>query len=205
MVVVVIIAISAAIAIPLAVRQLRDQTTQRLAQSVSALYRNSRMLAMSRGSAVLVSYNNGVIAVREATQGTTTGPNQPPCLMLPVVQCERGANAWLAANELGGTGTGTNRLIEVIDQANFRTSSAGRTIRARLGATTQAQLDLCFSPHGRSFIRTNGTSLLNTPFVTVAHLDVFQYLGTATDTPFGMLRTVTVLPNGQTHLAARTP
>ena len=93
MVVAIIIAVTAALAIPAATGQLRDRSTQRLAQDVAAAYRNGRTSAMARGGAVLVRFANGEFRVLEGIDGSMTG--DVACAELPVAQCNRpAANAW---------------------------------------------------------------------------------------------------------------
>ena len=74
MVVVIIISVLAAIAIPQITTRMRDRRTQAAAQEVSTIYRNARLRALGRGSAVLVRYTTtdtrGTLEVREAVGGT---------------------------------------------------------------------------------------------------------------------------------------
>src|SRR5690606_14583117 len=91
--VVVLITILAAIAIPLATKQMRDRRTHEAAQQVATLYQSARMRAMGRGSAVLVRYVPGAPAtfeLLEAQRGPATTPEgavDAACAALPVSSC----------------------------------------------------------------------------------------------------------------------
>ena len=75
-VVVIIISALVVLAVPSITSQMRDRRTQRLSENVSIIYRNARMRAMGRGSAVLVRYDRsnspeGTLEVREGVEGLT--------------------------------------------------------------------------------------------------------------------------------------
>src|SRR5512146_66728 len=79
-VVVIIIAVLAVMAIPTITQQMRSRRTQFAAKEVAALYRDARMRAMGRGSAVLVRFESNVTAegrleMREAVRSGSANPN----------------------------------------------------------------------------------------------------------------------------------
>ena len=77
-VVVVIIAVIALLAMPAITKQMRDRRTREVAERLATLYRNARMRAMGRGSAVMIQfdYANDRVQVREAVRG---GAGRPLC------------------------------------------------------------------------------------------------------------------------------
>lgn len=198
MVVVVIIAALAALAVPSVVEQLRDRRTQTAAQEVAALYRNARMRAMARGGAVLVRYDAstataGRLEVREAIRGPAPDPNDPTtpdptCAQLPVSSCA--LTSWQAANP-------DSKLVTFFDPgsrseyANVNVIATGPALPPN-AAQLQTQMDVCFSPLGRAFVRFNQ----NGPFVPMtgaADLAVMRRMG---GDQVGLARSVIVMPNG---------
>src|SRR5512142_3422479 len=83
MVVVVIITALSALAIPSILRQMRDRRTRQAAEEIASVYRQARLRALGRGSAVLVRYANNSYETREAVLGGAT----PNCVQLPVASC----------------------------------------------------------------------------------------------------------------------
>lgn len=190
MVVVVIITISAGLAIPTVVYQLRERNTQRLAMEISAAYRNARTDAMARGGAVLVRFSNGQLSVRQARQGGSSDA----CAELPVAQCNR---AVLADWDDGSNG---NRVVQIVEPRSYQGGGAPLRIQATHGGDDDSTLDVCFTPLGRAFVRDD----LNARFAimtTPATLDVHRV---ASDQPLGLRRLVTVQPNGATRLGTAT-
>lgn len=187
MTVVIIIAVSAALAIPTATRQFQERRSLRLTQELVAAYRNGRTAAMARGSAVVVRYDNGTVSVLEGLQGGTD-PNSG-CAYLPVAQCNRSVmTGW----DNGATG---NRVLVTLDPASYAGTGITPRVIAHDGGTP-AQLDVCFTPLGRAFIR-QGTAAAFGPMTQVVTLDVERWNGTEF---VGLRRTVTVPPNGAARL-----
>src|SRR5512142_2995898 len=90
MVVVVIITALSALAIPSILRQMRDRRTRQAAEEVASVYRQARLRALGRGSAVLVRYTRttGTYQTLEAVIGPGTGaPAMAGCVQLPVASC----------------------------------------------------------------------------------------------------------------------
>lgn len=198
MVVVIIVAALAVLAIPTITGQMRSRRTQHAAREIAAIYRNARMRAMGRGSAVLVRFDNtvdpeGKFEVREAVRFGSTDPN---CDRLPTSSCT--LPTWQPATPdsmvVGQFDAKSMEGIRVVDAA------ANNGIQSDTGATA-SQMDLCFSPLGRAFVRYNQTGafapLTGVPVVRVARFD-------ADNNAWGILRTVLVVPNGNVRLGTPT-
>ncbi len=179
MVVVVIIAILAAISVPMFVARMRERRSQQAAMQLAGIYREARMRALGRGAAILVKYKDATWSVLEGVEGAqasiarTTSAN---CQSLPTTGCL--TNGWTSA---------TSRNITTFDPSGLGESL---TAKVKFGGSDQTKLDVCFSPLGRAFVRTDGTWSTLTSVITV---DVQR--GTE-----GLQRTVVVLPNGTARL-----
>jgi prepilin-type N-terminal cleavage/methylation domain-containing protein len=180
MAVVTIIAVFAALAIPSAVVQLRDRRVQEAARSIALVYREARLRALGRGSAVLVRFDTGVMTVHEARVpvGVITG-----CTDLPVSSCLN--TDWSSAT--------AQRIV-----GGYQPPSSGEMSDLSVAVTDSADaavpnLDICFTPMGRGFARRENT---NGPFSPLA--DAFV----ATVSRPGMTRTrqVVLMPNGTARL-----
>lgn len=196
-VVVIIVGVMAVLAIPTITGQMRSRRTQFVAKEVANLYRNGRMRAMGRGSAVLIRFDRtvdqqGRFEVREAVRGIVQ--NQPAnCERLPVSSCT--LPTWLAAQ--------TDSMEIAQFTIKGRMELAGIRTRVRdPGNNDQTQLDVCFTPMGRAFMRYGQ----NNPFVaqtTVPRVMVSR-VNEDTEAPYGPSRWVMVLPNGNARLGVAT-
>jgi prepilin-type N-terminal cleavage/methylation domain-containing protein len=193
MVVVVIIAVTAALAIPAATEQLRDRTTQRLAQDLVAAYRTGRADAMARGGAVLVRFDNGGIRVLQGIQGVSAV--DVACAELPVAQCNRpDTNAW-------NNGDVGNRLVGQIDPASYAGSGLPMVVTATFAGQPRATIDVCFTPLGRAFARTSQAA--GTPFAPMTGAVTMTVERRRTGAPrVGMLRSLIIPPSGAARLGA---
>lgn len=179
--VVLIITIFAALAIPTAVVQLRDRRVQEAARRIGIVYREARMRALGRGSAVLVRFNGSDVEVREARIGTAVG-GDANCAELPVSSCLN--TDWaVPANYREVDGFHVAASGEMSTLSMSLADSAGSVVNT---------LDVCFTPMGRAFSRTSFTS-------------AFAALGTAyvaTVSRPGLTRTrqLVLMPNGTARL-----
>lgn len=195
MVVVVIITVMATLAIPLVTEQLRDRRTQEAAERVAGIYRDARMRAMGRGSAVLVRFSPGTrgrFDVYEAQRGTTdspTGSSDPACAALPVSSCLN--TDWNAA---AGT---SYRSLSFLDLATRNEYDRVKIGMKDQGGGAVSTLDVCFTPMGRTYYRTNTATTL-TQLTNVHSAEVYRTDGTDR---IGRTRNVLVLPNGVARLA----
>jgi len=192
MVVVVIIAVLAVIAIPQITTRMRDRRTQAAAQEVSTLFRNARLRALGRGSAVLVRYTTtdarGTIEVREAVGGTALAATA--CRTLPTASCA--TPQWTAVDSqtvvsFGASVTPTFQSIHV-DMFD----PAGAAVTA---------MDVCFTPLGRSFVRYGAGAFLQLAGVPRAGVWREDTSGVAV----GLERVVLIPPNGAARLGTARP
>ena len=176
MVVVVIIGILASLAVPQIVERLRERRANQAAQEIALMYRNARMRAVGQGFAVLVRYNATGFEVRQALP-----PAAGACTLQLPPSCT--TNLWLTP--------GTDyRVIDAFNANNY--PGVTEAVTAGTGAVTA--LDLCFSPRGRTFSRTNPANVLN-PTAGMTDVAVSR-----TAVP-GKIRRVSILPNGMARLA----
>lgn len=177
--VVTIITIFAALAIPSAVLQLRDRRVQEYARRIGLVYRQARMHALGRGSAVLVRFNGGDVTVLEARTGdTSAGAN---CADLPVSSCRFD---WSDAN-----------LSREIDGVHAPESGELSSVAVAItdGADTAVPaLDVCFTPMGRAFSRTS--------FTGAFAASSGAFLARVSGGGAGRARRIALLPNGTARL-----
>jgi type IV fimbrial biogenesis protein FimT len=189
MVVVVIVAITATLATPEVLSLMRERRGRNAAQSVAIIYSTARARAMGRGAAVMVQYRQatGSFTVRESIEGQAAiDRGQAACATQPGMGCL--TTQWaVAAN---------SRVIDSVQlndpdgTANFEFHMFDPT------GNEQAQLDVCFTPLGRSFLSTNGQAP-TTPMVGAARFTI----------PRGLKSNhvyrntgVVILPNGTARL-----
>lgn len=190
MIVVIIIGVVAALTIPNITRRMKERRASEAAQRVALLYQTARARAMGRGAAVLVRYSQpsqqGAFEMMEAQRGVTTGAG---CQTLPVSSC-----------------SDTDWNVPALQQFNSLTSlDFGRRseyenvyVSMLVSNTNQGFVDVCFTPMGRTFVRTNaglGFSTMN----GVYRAQVQRKEG-STVLSEGRTRTVMVLPNGSARL-----
>lgn len=184
--VVVLITILAAIAIPLATKQMRDRRTHEAAQQVATLYQSARMRAMGRGSAVLVRYVPGAPAtfeLLEAQRGPATTPEgavDAACAALPVSSC-------LTTNW-------TSPAAQQYREITTLQFSSGMYEQLTVTMNGGEGLDICFTPMGRAYSSSTGQPLLPLSRVHTVEVDRSEALRTRA-------REVLVLPNGAARLA----
>jgi type IV fimbrial biogenesis protein FimT len=189
MVVVIIIAALAVVATPQITRRMKDRRTQQAAHEVSLLYRNARMHAIGRGTAVLVRYaeaNQGSVRVRERVMGV----GSTICPTLPVASCTEAA-LWDDTDSVE-MGAFDPQDLPFYDGVRITADA-----RALGGVQDQDFMEVCFTPLGRAFVRfaptVAWTPLRGVPQLNVARLAPNQQ-------PIGLIRTVMVLPNGMARL-----
>jgi prepilin-type N-terminal cleavage/methylation domain-containing protein len=183
MVVVVIIGILAAIAVPTLASRMRERRTNQAAQQIALIYRNARLRAMGRGFAVLVNYNSGtgaftVLETLPAGGLTNCTPLLPP-------SCT--TTNWALAT--------ATRVVETFNPSASGGTFAGVSINvtAQPSGSAASFLDICFTPRGRTFSRMLSASPLQ-PMTGVIDINV----GRAAPM---VQRQVNVLPNGMARVA----
>lgn len=180
-VVVAFISVFAGLAVPSAVRQLRDRRVSETARQVATLYRQARLRAMGRGSAVLVRFDAGSFSVLEARMGDRNAA----CTQAPFPSCL--ANDWSDVerrSKVAGYQQGGGELA---------------TINVTMAAPNDAALtglDVCFTPLGSAFVRPVADS--SQPLTPLGATYTAQVASTASV----RTRHVVVLPNGTARLTA---
>ncbi len=181
--VVLIIGITAALATPSIAGQIRERRSRDAAQRIALLYSSARMRALGRGSAVRVSYNKDTgFKVLESIEGTAVaGGARAACAAQPGLGCL--ANNWANAD--------TSRQVATLPPITDIS-----VIARDQGGTVKDNMDICFTPMGRSFISFDGTAP-SQPMAGATTIDVRRQLN---GTDVGLLRTVAVLPNGMARI-----
>ncbi len=185
MVVVLIITIVSSIAIPGVVQRMKTNRTREAAEDLAMVFRQARIRAMGRNSAVLVRYNDaaGTVELREAIQGATAsgGVAVAGCERRPESNCRVPANRW-------NNGNARSQSIEITNyeaSGDFTLDGPGTDI------------DICFAPSGRSYIRNTAAS--TTPFAawtTPVRFDIDRNDGV------GIRRSVLLTPSGTARVVA---
>jgi len=185
MVVVVIIGLLAAIAVPQIASRMRERRTNQAAQQIALVYRNARLRAMGRGFAVLVNYNatTGDFRVLETLPAgglTDCTPRLPP-------SCTN--TNWALA-------TATREVEHFnpsLSGANGTFAGVKVAVTAQPSGTVATNLDVCFTPRGRTFSRLVTANTLQ-PMTGLIEIVV----GRAAPM---LQRRVNVLPNGMARVA----
>ncbi|MBX3182163.1 MAG: prepilin-type N-terminal cleavage/methylation domain-containing protein [Polyangiaceae bacterium] len=181
-VVVVIIGILAVIAVPNITKRLKDRRTNELAQVVSMTYRNGRMRAMGRGSAVLVRYQRGTAGSLEVREGVVgTGGS---CPEMPSNGCAR---LWLDDD---------SRRLSLLDVGIRGEYADIQVVMRDVAGNETDEMDICYTPLGRTYVRYASSGSFD-PLTGVPNASVARYAG---GTPFGLVRRVVLLPNGTARL-----
>lgn len=185
MVVVIMVGLLVALSIPSITDQMKSRRTNQAANEVALLYRQARVRAMGRGSAVLVRYMPGPagvgrVEVREAISGAVN----TNCAPLPQTSCQ--LTDWSASSK-------GNQLIAQFDPQNLGVYENIELVFQE-AANTYTTADVCFSPLGRPYIRPADTGvfavLTDVPVVNVQRTDGVSFP-----------RQVLVLPNGASRLS----
>jgi Tfp pilus assembly protein FimT len=186
MVVVVIIAILATIAVPSLALRIRERRSQQTALQIAGIYREARMRALGRGASILVSYQDSRWEVREGVEGaaaSTLRTGDDKCQNLPTRGCT--TNDW---------GTGTSREVGSFDPA---LASSDISASVAFKGSAADDVDVCFSPLGRAFVRQDDGAW--SPLTSVLVVDVQRE--DEDNQKVGLKRQVVVLPNGTARLA----
>jgi prepilin-type N-terminal cleavage/methylation domain-containing protein len=186
-VVVILIGVFAAMAMPQVTHQMRDRRVHEAAQRVSLTYQQARLRAMGQGGAVMVRYtlganSQGSFETDEALIGSADPLN---CPLVPSASCT--ATDWDTA------GSTQKRQIELFQLGSYgELGGVFATLTPDIGGSPNSALDICFTPVGRTFARY-GTSAAWAPLRGVPQINVFR-------TGVGLTRHVLVLPTGIARL-----
>ena len=182
MVVVVIIGILAAIAVPQMASRMRERRANQAAQQIALVYRNARLRAMGRGFAVLVNYdatsgNFQVLETLPAGGVTDCTPRLPPSCTNTNWNL---ATAVREVEHFNPTASGANGVY------------AGVLVNVSVAGAAAPNLGVCFTPRGRSYSRLGSGNALQ-PMTGVVDITVGRN---------AMLqRRINILPNGMARLS----
>ena len=196
LVTVVIISIIAALALPAFRNGLKDRRTRLAAEDVARVYRDARLRAMGRGSAVMVQFSAATktFTVREAVAGrVATRP--AACDRLPSSSCQL-ALFNQNANTLRGSQPVESFTLDAASE------STGLKVDVELpskGATKVSDFSVCFTPLGRTYASLDSTPTFTNPLTEVPYIRVYRTIPSST-TRIGIERRVVLLPNGQARL-----
>lgn len=184
LVVVIIIGVSAALAMPQILQQLRQKRLRDSAEQIASLFSTARMRALARGAAVQVQYRAAtgftvVESIDGQTAATARNADAAACAQEPGLGCL--ANNWT-------TGDAFRQVATLQPQSELLVGAQDPSGNA------VTSMDVCFSPIGRSFMSLGGN-----PPVALAGAPVFtlQRQGTWAG---GYQYYVAVLPNGVARL-----
>lgn len=186
MLVVIIITITATLASPVFIYW-RDRHGRQAAIQVAQTYSDARMLAMASGAAVMVRWNSATgFTVVQAIEGVAaaTARQKATCAEQPGLGCL--SNDW----------TANSRVVH-----EYKTANAV-SIEGKTGAgAAMTQMNVCFTPLGRSFASFDGAPP-TAPMVSTPTFDVRRMDKTGgTFAAAGRTRSVVILPNGMARLA----
>jgi type IV fimbrial biogenesis protein FimT len=182
--VVLIITIFAALAVPTAVVQMRDRRIQESARQIALVYRQARLRAMGRGAAVLVRFDTDTFTVLEARQGPAAGA----CADLPVSSCL--GTPWVSAPAM-------SRQVDGHAEATGGDMADVVVSMVDAGDTPITELEVCFTPMGRAFVREDINDAVAFTPMTEA------YLASVSRPGLTRTREVVLMPNGTARLSAR--
>jgi type II secretion system protein H len=183
MVVILIITVFAAVAVPTAVLQLRERRLQEAARQVALLFRQARLHAVGRGTATLARFKDNTLTLFEAREGPTGS-----CPDMPVPDCQ--GTPWA---------TGLTQRREI---GGFQPAASGELSTMELavkdsGGSDVNELEICFAPNGRGFVREAIDDSVAFGALTEAYLATLTRPGTSRP------RNVALLPNGTARLRGR--
>jgi len=190
-VVVVIIGLLAALATPAITAQMRDRRANQASQELANFYRGARMRALGRGSSVLVRYRKdtasapaGSLEVWEAVAG-----EDGACGPIPRKGCQ--------AFPPPGDAPDTQQLINQFNPG-IRDEFAGVDIKMLANASDDEieYLDVCFTPMGATFTRTDAEATVMTRMTGVHEAQVTR------DGVAGR-RDVLILPGGTARVKGK--
>lgn len=153
MVVIVIITLLAAIAVPSIAARLRSERARAVTEGVAGMFRGARLNALGRGAATVVRFEGGALTVLEAISGPGCDVSAiPGCTTIPVSSCTDIVGRFAAANqtsqELGN--------LDATDAGELTVTMGYRLLGGAL--STNGAVDVCFSPMGRAFVRGGASS-----------------------------------------------
>lgn len=193
-VVVIIVGVFAALAIPQVTLQLRDRRVREAALRVAQIYQQARMRAAGQGGAVMVRYDQtdqGSFETVDALAGIVVDTLNN-CPELPSVSCTR--TDWTNA---------ANKQFRSMETVAFAAQPGYADIYTQLtqhGGSPGTYMELCFTPVGRAFVRYTATeqwkAIQGVPQIAVARAPSGDFSKAE-----GLVRNVLILPTGLARLA----
>lgn len=197
LVTVIIIALMSALALPVLAKGMKDRRTRQSAEEIARVFREARLRAVGRGSAVLVHYDDAKrsFEVREAVVGPPQSATAT-CHRLPASSCIR-AQWLLDQNTAFGS--------IPIETYFFDDSTEKTGIKVFLGlpAAPSSQItefSVCFTPSGRTYAVVGPPAFTSASMMTYAPQFRVWRTAPGDTTRISLERRVTLLPNGQTRL-----
>lgn len=200
MVVVVMVGILATLAIPSIIHQLQSNRTYRAAEEIAISYRQARVRAMGRGSAVLFRFSKtgggaGEVEVREALTPLAGAAEEIETCQTPRASCQ--GTGWLDS-------TNDNRKVSSfrVGEGVFSNIELSLLQGSGEGATAITGGEFCFTPLGRLYFRANSTQSF-TPLPAQA-IPIMSILVERTDN-VSFPRRVLLPNNGAASVVAEAP
>jgi len=195
MVVVVIITALAALAVPSILRQMRDRRTRQAAEEIASLYRQARLRALGRGSAVMVRYNAATgFQIREAVVGGSNTCARLPSTSCTTTQWGQGPTVANGDQLISGFNPTSNVYDGVVSTAHAGDPNLGGGSAVTADPSVSV-LDICFTPMGRTLFRIVDGA--NTPLFPMTGVPLIEVKRHSDDTHFeGLTRNVIIPPNG---------
>ncbi len=215
MVVVIIIGILAALAIPTMSTAKYDRDVYNDAGGIMQLFREARTRAVARGAAEMITMTANGLTDRGTFQlweSVSTDPTGGSAINgLPVPNCGTPSN-WPVA------GTAGSPSVVLVDGVNLNTGTTSVEANADIETkmyfyqdpTTSAQTGfatgyVCFTPLGRAYVSATGTPSPSfdgvLPTVGVIQIDVSRHTSSVV---VGTTRSVLLPPNGMARLFSHT-
>lgn len=204
MVVVVMVGILVAAAIPTISLQLKSRRTGQAASMIAQVYRSARTLAMGRGSAVLVRYTSATQGSFEIREAVGSNKNTGYCAVLPsVLSSSCLSTDWdTSAVNTGSTTVTSSPQYRVVSSSSFYVSGnsvySHVTATASIAGSSPTTLDICFTPLGRAWYRT--TTGTGQPFTLLSTQGVATV--SVTSSNGGFTRLVLIPASGFARLGA---
>jgi type II secretory pathway pseudopilin PulG len=210
MVVVMIIGVLAALAVPSLRISTFDRHAYQDAGAVLQLFREARLRAVARGAATLVSMTangtseRGQFNLYEAVQADPNSPAGTPA-QVPVASCKAptiwniGTPTTLAIDGVSLDGVVGTAEVDGDIESQIYTYDA-----ANSGAPTSwtSTIYVCYTPVGRSYISTGGSpTFIGTPTTSVLEVRVLR--GLTSGLTGAVSRSVLVAPNGMPRLFSK--
>jgi prepilin-type N-terminal cleavage/methylation domain-containing protein len=211
MVVIIIIGIVAALAVPTMAAARTDRHAYDDAGQIMQLFREARTRAVARGGAVLIAFTagNGDVGTFQMFESVTAnagglgGANRTP-----VASC-KAPTVWIPLPPVGNPAANPNLVF--VDALNLNgTIEAQYNIQTQFvvynpvtGATSLGGGFICFTPLGRTYFNQL-TPIFDGLQPTLAPLE-FQVTRTSGGVPIGTVRSVLVPPNGMARVFSHVP